>query len=83
MHMQADVWLRHTAERCLLNAVAQTKMARLKEMLKRNAKDKVLAPQIQLQLQQATQQLQAAQAQHAHATKSQSDRDAQKKWLKF
>jgi hypothetical protein len=58
-------------------------VARLQEMLQRNSRDKSLAVQIQGQLQQAAQQLRDATAQHAAASKSQSDKDAQKKWLKF
>jgi hypothetical protein len=61
----------------------QAKVARLKDMLQRNSRDKALSLQIQMQLQQVIQQLRDATAQHAAATKSQTDKDAQKKWLKF
>ncbi|KAG2494364.1 hypothetical protein HYH03_007421 [Edaphochlamys debaryana] len=64
-------------------AGVQTKIARLSDMLRRNAANKALRGQIEAQLRAAQAELAAAQSAAARAGKAIADKDAQKKWLKF
>ncbi|GIL67334.1 hypothetical protein Vafri_20744 [Volvox africanus] len=64
-------------------AAIQTKMSRLQEMLGRHKDNRGLRAQIEAQIRTVQAELAAAQSAAARASKAISDKDAQKKWLKF
>lgn len=53
------------------------------EMAARNAKDKVMLPQIKRALAEAQAQLAASEAQHAASTKATHDKETLRRWTKF
>ncbi|GLI66982.1 hypothetical protein VaNZ11_011078 [Volvox africanus] len=64
-------------------AAIQTKMSRLQEMLGRHKDNRGLRAQIEAQIRIVQAELAAAQSAAARASKAISDKDVEKKWLKF